>query len=210
MFCILAGMHIPNANFQSQDGDRPSLGSGFGYVNETGGEQHNHLLANIYGPQTFNNFAPRTAFQPVQYDNRQYSDRNEIAREQELSPETIKPDLATLFLSNDMRQRVNAAMQLQRNGVEVMVQNNTGTYQVIVERGINSTTRQEAVTVKLRNQANPREAGVIAELPLENGQFARYTPPAPPEINLTGARVMARFQNQSFTVGGDELRAFRR
>lgn len=115
----------------------------------------------------------------------------------------VVPALQDLF-SNDMRKRATAASMLYQNGVEVFVETNLGLFQMTVDQGINPIAGREIFTVRLQDTRSG-EQKPIAEMYVENGEFARFTPPAPPSVNLQGARVIYRVQGQEFSIQAEQL-----
>ena len=159
--------------------------------------------------------------EPEQYPEQEQSEdwQEEVPQElpqeipQEIMDETqsqegaaeqdVVPALQDLF-SNDMRKRATAASMLYQNGVEVFVQTNLGMFQMTVDQGINPIAGREIFTVRLKDTRSG-EQKPIAEMYVENGEFARFTPPAPPSVNLQGARVIYRVQGQEFSIQGEQL-----
>ncbi|MDX2105647.1 MAG: hypothetical protein SFY67_04520 [Candidatus Melainabacteria bacterium] len=119
--------------------------------------------------------------------------------------DVVRPNLTALF-SNDMKRRAIAASELAQNGVEVTVETSSGIFRLVAEQGIHQLTGRPIYIVRLENVSNPQDQAIIAEVQMENGTLSRVTPPAPPQINLMGARVNYRCNGQTFSVNGEELR----
>lgn len=120
-----------------------------------------------------------------------------------MSEQDVMPNLQDLF-SNDMRKRASAALTLTQGGAEIIVENENGTFKVTVEQGVHPIAHREMFVVKLQDTRSGEQAS-IAELYIENGQFAKFPPPNPPAVNLAGARVTCRIQGRAITVPGEQL-----
>lgn len=120
-----------------------------------------------------------------------------------MSEQDVMPNLQDLF-SNDMRKRASAALTLTQGGAEIIVENENGTFKVTVEQGVHPIAQREMFVVKLQDTRSGEQAS-IAEMYIENGQFAKFPPPNPPAVILAGARVTCRIQGRAITVPGEQL-----
>jgi len=162
-----------------------------------------------YGPEQGSDFEQE--FDQTQDQYQEYSPEiapevpPEIPQEYSDFTNSVQPNLLALF-SNDMARRVTAAAELVQNGVEVYLETSSGVVQLIAKQSVNEISHREMYQVRLQDVNNPSQSAVIAEVELENGRISPYTPPAPPSINLIGAKITYKYNGQTFSVRGEELR----
>lgn len=169
--------------------------------------EQNYLPAGQYIPESEQEYDSERGYDPEQEFQNQ---DQEIPRENQQEyvndyATSIQPDLSSLF-SNDMLRRAQAAIDLAQNNVEVFVETSEGVFKIVAEQTVNEISRRDMFVVRLEDVNNPNQTAIIAEIEIENGSFSRYTPPAPPPINLTGARITFKYSGQTFSVPGEQLR----
>ena len=172
--------------------------------------EQNYLPADQYVPESEQEYDSEEGYEPEQEFQDQEQDQNQYPQEilpeyEELNSNSIKPNLSSLF-SNNMLYRAQAAADLAQNGVEVFVETSEGVFKISAEQTVNAVSRKDTYVVRLQDVNNPNQTAIIAEIEIENGGFSKYTPTAPPSINLNGAIVTYKFNGQTFSIPGEQLR----